>query len=144
MAMVRINLINPRYLADQHLIAEYNEILMLVSHTRKHPPKSKTKIPQNYVLGRGHINFFKNKLGYLKKRHEELKTEMKKRGFRVNKTVDLSGIRKELHQNYIPLKQDLEIIKKRIAWKIKKKPDWYRYYHENKGRKFLLELLNQA
>ena len=35
--MVRINLINPKSLADQHLIAEYNEILMLLGHIDKFP-----------------------------------------------------------------------------------------------------------
>jgi len=32
--MVKINLIHPRYLTDQHLIAEYNEILMLLAYLR--------------------------------------------------------------------------------------------------------------
>ena len=35
--MVRINLIHPKKLADQHLIAEYNEILMLLGHVKKFP-----------------------------------------------------------------------------------------------------------
>jgi len=115
--MVRVNLINPEYLADQHLIAEYDEILMLISHTKKYPPNIKTKIPLGYCLGKGHINFFKNKLGYLKKRHAELAEEMKKRGFQTNKQVDLTGISKELHQDYKPLEHDLKIIKERLIWK---------------------------
>ena len=74
--MVRVNLIPPRKLADQHLIAEYNEILMLLGYVRKYPMTE--EIPKNYCLGKGHIKFFKNKLLYLKKRHENLKNEMKK------------------------------------------------------------------
>ena len=57
--MVRINIINPKYLSDQHLIAEYLEIIMLVNYTKKHP-KIKDA-PKNYALGKGHIKFFKNR-----------------------------------------------------------------------------------
>ena len=63
--MVRINLINPKKLTDQHLIAEYNEILMLLGYVKKYPKLE--KIPSKYNLGKGHMLFFKNKLKYLKK-----------------------------------------------------------------------------
>ena len=53
--MVRINIIEPRKLADQHLIAEYNEILMLFGYVRKHPRRE--NIPERYLLGPGHIKF---------------------------------------------------------------------------------------
>ena len=66
--MVRINLIKPEKLSDQHLIAEYNEILMFFGYVRKYPKLN--KVPLKYCLGEGHILFFKNKLLYLKKRHE--------------------------------------------------------------------------
>ncbi|MBU3923323.1 MAG: pyrimidine dimer DNA glycosylase/endonuclease V, partial [Nanoarchaeota archaeon] len=62
--MVRINLINPSKLTDQHLIAEYNEILMLIGHIKKFP--NIYSQPKTYTLGKGHINFFKNKIKYLK------------------------------------------------------------------------------
>ena len=61
--MVRINLVHPKKLADQHLIAEYNEILMLIGYVRKYPPLE--NIPDSYKLGKGHVKFFKNKLDYL-------------------------------------------------------------------------------
>ena len=35
--MVRINLVEPKKLADQHLIAEYDEILMLLGYVRRYP-----------------------------------------------------------------------------------------------------------
>ena len=40
--MVRVNIINPNKLADQHLIAEYNEILMLLGYVRKYPKEDGT------------------------------------------------------------------------------------------------------
>jgi hypothetical protein len=49
--MVRVNLIEPRRLSDQHLLAEYNEILMLFGYIKKFPA-AKAPVPENYVLGK--------------------------------------------------------------------------------------------
>ena len=137
--MVRINIINPKMLADQHLIAEYLEIMMLVGHTKKHP--SINGMPEKYKLGTGHITFFKNKLVYLKERHELIKKEMKKRGFVARKTISFKGINKNLINNWKPEKGDKELIKERLIWKISQKPKWYRYYGEKKDLKFYKELI---
>jgi deoxyribonuclease (pyrimidine dimer) len=140
--MVRVNIINPKYLADQHLIAEYDEILMLVGYVKKYPYLE--DIPENYCLGKDHIKFFKNKLLYLKKRHELIKKEMRKRGFKTNKTLKVSGFKNKLKNDWISNKKDREIIKKRLIEKINKKPKWYRYYGENKNIDFLLKLIKKA
>lgn len=142
--MVRVNIINPKYLADQHLIAEYNEILMLISYIKNFPETSWDKIPENYVLGKGHMLFFKNKLKYLEKRHFELSKEMKIRGFNVNKIVEISDFDKKFLGNWKPNKRDFEIITQRILEKIKLKPEWYRYYGENKSLKFFKELMKNV
>lgn len=138
--MVRINIIEPWKLSDQHLIAEYLEILMLLGHVRVHGVKS--EIPSEYKLGTGHITFFKNKLKYLKERHEEIKKEMRKRGFATKVNISLDEFDKKYHNHWKPGKRDFEIIKKRLIWKIGKKPNYYRYYGEKKGKKFFLELMN--
>ena len=78
--MVRVNLISPKKLTDQHLIAEYAEILILADYIKKYPKLE--NIPKNFCLGEGHQRFFKNKIKYLKKRHEELKKEMRNRNFK--------------------------------------------------------------
>ena len=137
--MVRINLINPRRLADQHLIAEYDEILMLVAYIKKYPKIE--NIPGQYCLGKGHMTFFKDKVTYLKKRHEKLKVEMKKRNFKTNKTINLDQFKKNNKGDWKPKKPDLQIIKKRIISKLKLKPDYYRYYGEYKPVNFFIELL---
>ena len=139
--MVRINLLKPKQLADQHLIAEYNEILMLFGHVKKFPKIN--EMPSDYCLGKGHITFFKNKLLYLKKRHEELKKEMKKRGYATNKTIDLSKYSKELRNDWTPKKCDKELIINRITEKLKKKPEYYRYYGEHKPIDFLIKLIKE-
>jgi len=71
-------------------LMELSTYFIIVSNARKHPnPK---KVPKDYTLGEGHINFFKDKLKYLKERHELIKKEMRKRGFQTNKTLDISNI----------------------------------------------------
>lgn len=137
--MVRINLIAPKKLADQHLIAEYNEILMLIGHIKKFPKINQS--PKEYTLGKGHINFFKNKIEYLKDRHEIIKKEMRERGFKTNKTIKLNKFKKEQKENWKPKRKDLKIIKKRIISKIKLKPNYYRYYGKRKASNFLINLL---
>lgn len=137
--MVRINIINPKKLSDQHLIAEYLEIMMLIGYVKKHP--NKTGIPESYTLGKGHIKFFKDKLIYLKNRHIDIKNEMKKRGFAVNKKVNLKGIDNIFMNDWKPNKSDYGVIKKRILWKIEKKPNWYRYYSDKKNFNFFKKLL---
>jgi deoxyribonuclease (pyrimidine dimer) len=140
LAVVRVNLINPGKLADQHLVAEYDEMLMLMAYVRKH--QSLEGIPENFCLGKGHIKFFKNKLLYLKKRHEALKQEMRKRGFAARKTLDTKGIDKKLLKDWSPNPQDLQIIKKRLKQKICLKPQWYRYYGKHRSKEFLLKLVS--
>ena len=137
--MVRVNLISPKKLADQHLIAEYNEILMLLGYVRKYPMKE--GIPKDYCLGKGHIKFFKDKLLYLKKRHEKLKKEMVIREFIPKKKIDLSEFEKNLRKDWKPSTKDFLIIKERLRQKIILKPDYYRYHGKKKSKKFFLDLL---
>lgn len=140
--MVRINLLPPRALADQHLVAEYDEILMLLGYVRRYPSHGPA-IPPTYRLGKGHILFFKDKLLYLKKRHELLKAEMRKRGFVPTVTIDLDEFPPALRRDWRPKEDDFAIIRARIAEKLKKKPEWYRYYGEHKPLGFYLDLLVQ-
>ena len=140
--MVRINLIHPSYLTDQHLVAEYLEIIMLVENARKYPnPKN---IPKDYKLGEGHINFFKDKLKYLSKRHEQIKREMQKRGFATRKTITFSKISKTQINDWRPKDLDLKIIKTRLIERINKKPEWYRDYRKNIGKKKLIDLIKNS
>jgi len=137
--MVRVNLVDPKRLSDQHLVAEYDEILMLLAYIKKYPEID--NIPKEYCLGKGHMSFFKDKVLYLKKRHEIIKTEMKKRGFQTNKTVNLKSFAKKNKSDWKPDGKDLEIIIKRIISKLRLKPDYYRYYSKYKSANFFIKLL---
>jgi len=71
--MVRINLIEPSKLSDQHLIAEYREILLLFGYYRKHHtirPSDDHKQP---------MRFYQDKILYLITRFFEIKEDLIKR-----------------------------------------------------------------
>jgi len=140
--MVRINLINPKYLADQHLIAEYAEILIVLEYYKKYPDID--DIPKDFCLGTGHQKFFKNKILYLKKRHEKLKQEMKKRNFYPKKTINLKNYKKSLINDWRPSEKDFKIIRKRLIYKLKLKSRFYRYYGEHKSKKFFIDLIKRS
>ncbi len=140
--MVRVNLIDPKRLADQHLIAEYNEMLMLVSFIKKYPALH--NIPGQYCLGRGHMLFFKDKVGYLKMRHDALKREMRKRGFQAKKSIDLSAFDKKNKGFWTPNMEDIALISHRITAKLRLKPKYYRYYGVHKPLKFFIGLLGSG
>lgn len=140
--MVRINIISPLALADQHLVAEYNEMLMLLGYVRKYPDKD--NIPSQYLLGPGHIRFFKDKLGYIANRHELLKKEMRRRGFKPEKTIMLSEFPKNLHGKWRASEQDKKIIRARIISKLQNKPGYYRYYGKYRPTSFLVKLIENA
>ena len=140
--MVRINLVDPRQLADQHLIAEYNEILMLFGHVKKHP--AIRNAPPRYCLGKGHISFFKDKLLYLKHRHDLIKVEMRRRGFRAAKTISLSRFPKILRNDFSPDKNDFRLIRRRLLQKIRLKPEFYTYCREHRSLSFFRRLLSDS
>jgi deoxyribonuclease (pyrimidine dimer) len=142
--MVRVNLLEPRSLSDQHLIAEYDEILMLLGYVKKYPMIKPGDIPERYTLGKGHIKFFKDKLLYLKHRHELLKKEMRRRGFRPEKTINTDEFPKSLVNNWSPTDADKRIIRARIIEKLRKKPDYYRYFGEYKNGDFFSRLIEKS
>lgn len=86
--MTRINLIDPVYLLDKHLGAEYRELPRIFGLVRKAQLKGlgpqDLQIPNHYVLGKGHVRFFFNKLAWLKYRQLALVNECFARGRRVN------------------------------------------------------------
>jgi|TARA_B100001996_G_C18115892_1_gene383251 deoxyribonuclease (pyrimidine dimer) len=129
--MTRINIVNPRELTDQHLVAEYREIFMVGSSLQR-SLKSKSwdinSIPKRYTLNTGHVKFFYNKGKYLYKRYSDLRKEMRSRGM----NPDSSRVFKreqwpdELWNDWMPRVEDYKIIRQRIEEKIRMKPNWYR------------------
>lgn len=118
--MTRINLVEPKTLSVKHLVAEYREITRLPKNLAKslsRPDFSITEIPVKYVLGKGHVKFFYNKMLFLRKRFESLVAEMLNRGYKPSYT-DSSIFTKcpnEFYNDYEPSNEEIEINKARIA-----------------------------
>jgi deoxyribonuclease (pyrimidine dimer) len=126
--MTRVNLIDPTLLTDQHLIAERLELTWIPgSAIRSWNSKNGIQVHPNYVLGTGHVSFFHNKIGYLKKRFDLITKEMIRRGFSPKMPWPVMDIPHVLMQDYLPTKDDYKIIIERIIQRIDLKPQWYRY-----------------
>ena len=83
--MTRINCVNVSELTDKHLVAEYRELPRLAKHAAQKYARNPNFIPpESYRLGKGHMDFFVDKGGWLAIRHSQLVQEMLRRGFTVN------------------------------------------------------------
>jgi len=129
--MTRINLIDPKQLADQHLVAEYREIFMVGSALQR-SLRSKNgviDIPKDFTLNKGHVKFFYNKGKYLSKRYDNLIAEMKHR--RMNPDPSRKFKREqwpdEMYNDWQPNDHDKKIVELRIKQRISEKPNWYRF-----------------
>ncbi len=114
--MTRINVgIPPIELTNKHLIAEHRELKRIPNVVAK-GRCNLNNIPTQFTLGKGHVSFFYDKLGYLKDRYVGLYNECLNRGFNVQSyLVSWDGVPQELMNGYIPTIKDIEIIRERIA-----------------------------
>jgi len=120
--------VDPSILADQHLIAEYRELLIPVGQLKKLGWKSKSPIPAKLSLGKGHITFWRDKQLYLKRRHDALVAEMLLRGFKPNyRFWEYDQVPAEFWNDWEPTMEDSQILRARIYDRITLKPDWYRF-----------------
>lgn len=113
--MTRINSgIPPAELCDAHLLAEHREITRIPNTLNSGRAKI-INIPSKFTLGKGHVKFFYNKVGYIRNRYNDLHNECKLRGFNVeNKSNSFEQIPNKLMQDWSPSVFDIEIIQQRI------------------------------
>lgn len=130
--MTRINCIPVEDLMDQHLLAEYRELPMIgASLNRSRKAKSfHYSDSKEYVLNKGHVRFFYDKGGFLKKRYAEIKAELVNRGFNLSEDrEDNFGYFLESEMNdWVPTEEDKAVSLERINERVSQKPEWYRYY----------------
>ena len=114
--MTRINIgIPPKQLTDKHVMAEHRELKRIPNVVSRGRYNLKTAPPQ-FTLGKGHVSFFYDKLGYLKKRYIELYEECRARGFNVQCYLSSwDGVPNELMNDYSPTARDIQIVSERIA-----------------------------
>lgn len=131
---MRINIIKPRFLTDNHLIAEYRETKMATYYyVRSKESKNgidRKLISERYTLNKGHGYMWYDKFGYLQKRFVWIIEEMKVRGFQTNFTeLNFAGIDEEWNYgDFNPTQEDIRINLDRILIRIAKQPRWYKYY----------------
>ena len=129
--MTRINIIPVKELCNKHLLAEWREMPRLIgslnkSLNRKSKPFNLSEIPNQYVLGKGHVKFFYDKFRFLHKRHIELTNELLFRGFNLN-TADSSifnGVPSNFYNDYTPTSDAIELNKHRIQEKMPNNPKY--------------------
>lgn len=114
--MTRINLIDPKFLCDQHLLAEHRELTRIPNCllTGKYSLEGK-HIPTSYVLGTGHVTFFFNKIDFLFERYLQLHQECLNRNFAVTwKFPTLLSFKDSDNIQYTVTKQDRSLNKARL------------------------------
>lgn len=133
--MARVNSgLNPKYLSDQHLVAESVEITMIPGSLKVNGYQVKGKIPDHYKLEKGHINFFKNKLLYLSKRLQEVNTEMVIRGFNPGTKINLDEFPSKFVNDWSPTIEESRLVRARIIERLnnpksgKVGKDYHRHY----------------
>lgn len=119
--MTRINCgIPPVELTNQHLIAETREIKRIPNCVGKGKFSLEGQ-PLEFRLGTGHVKFFYTRLGYLKRRYEELYRECLRRGFNVQYYGGAwDNVPASLMGDYEPTDSDREIIRERIVQRLNK------------------------
>jgi len=121
--MTRINCgIPPVELTNQHLIAEAREIKRIPNCVSKGRFSLEGQ-PLEFRLGTGHVKFFYTRLGYLKKRYEELYGECLRRGFSVQYYGGAwDNVPASLMGDYEPTEKDRGIVRERIGQRLNKRP----------------------
>jgi deoxyribonuclease (pyrimidine dimer) len=120
--MTRINCgIPPMELSNKHLLSEHRELKRIPNCVAKGRFNLKNQ-PKEFKLGEGHVSFFYSRLGYLKRRYEELYAECKRRGINVQYYGDAwNNVPPDLMGDYTPTEKDINLIKERINERLNKK-----------------------
>jgi len=85
--MTRINAnIKPEDLIDQHLIAEYREIIRIPNVLSSNGYNANRKYPTSFRLGTGHVLYFYDKIKFLHKRFLDIKQVMQNR--KITNNID--------------------------------------------------------
>lgn len=132
--MTRINAnLPPKELTRAHLVAELREITMVPASLRRSlKTKSMTevcnKIPPKFTLNKGHVTFFYDKIGFLKRRFHMLADEMERRGYFVDRSRDraFDGFDERWQGDWQSNETDNNIVRERIALRISQKPHLYK------------------
>lgn len=132
--MTRINSnLDPKQLKRLHLMAELREITMVPAALKRslrtiEPQRIKQSIPKQFTLNAGHVKFFYDKLGFLKRRFDILADEMERRGYTPDRTRKsmFDGFHSMWYNDWESNSNDDKIVKDRIEFRISQKPHLYK------------------
>ena len=116
--MTRINVgIHPKELPSKLLLAEHREI-KTIPNCIKIGRFNFENIHNEFTLGKGHVSFFYNKIGYLKNRYNLIYDECIARGFNVTPYHScFEDVHPKYMNDYVERDIDRLIIKERIESK---------------------------
>jgi deoxyribonuclease (pyrimidine dimer) len=121
--------LEPSKLHNKHAFSELRELPRIFSYVAKHGvPKD---ISPTYILGKGHVTFFSNKLNWLLERYEQLYAHLISLGYNLSFTPQMLQDKYEDllvaetlkgDIEYFPTDSEIMINLKRL---IEKKGDYY-------------------
>lgn len=127
---MRVNIVPPSELTDQHLRAEHLELTLVADAFRRTLASASgfvpKKVPSRYTLNTGHVYFFYNKGLYLHRRFDLLTKEIHARGFRASLKFPFDIWPTHLYNDWTPEDGDFAVIRARIGERVMRKPYWYR------------------
>jgi hypothetical protein len=84
-------------------------------------------IPTQFSLGKGHVTFFYDKMGFLRRRFDALTKEMERRGYTPDtKRIDaFHGFDSVWNKDWNPTPEDDRIVQTRIDERKQQKPHLY-------------------
>lgn len=144
--MTRINVVTPRILADQHLMAEYRELPMVMAALRrsKNSKAGVKGIPQAYTMGAGHVKFFYDKGKFLRQRYSMLIDELVLRGYHISpesRDVAWDVFDESLNNMWEPNSLDMVTNLDRILVRLEERFDFYRYFSNQIDDRFMSSLI---
>lgn len=148
--MTRINVIDVFDLTDQHVMAEYRELPMIIGSLKrtlnsKHGVKY-SRIPNQYTLNKGHVCFFYNKKQFLINRYQQLIDSLVDRKYQIKpnqRNVDWSVFDRVHCIQWTPTNDDKKLNFSRIKQRLLTKTQWYRYYSNSITNEFITNLTSK-
>jgi deoxyribonuclease (pyrimidine dimer) len=137
--MTRINCVEPSWLTDQHLVAEYRELPRVFALAR--PLKARERV-DTYRMGRGHVLFFYGLTAWLAARQALLIAECLDRGFDIQHQQTPAVI-PGLDGDWEPDVSDQRTNLVRLCSKLEQRPSWYRHRGQLVPPDFYLARLNR-
>ena len=127
--MTRINVVRPSILSRQHLLAEWHEIGRII--TLAEGGVDPREIPVRYTLGKGHMKFFANKLGFITMRMALIANELRSRGFKVDPKINLNAVARAILVGFgTPWSPDDEDIAVNLSRLVEREPNNDAYRQE--------------